>query len=355
MTDNASSQSDLDIPALEAWCARQSLAVRPPLRARLIAGGYSNLTYRLDDAAGNCFVLRRPPGGVLAARTHNVGREFRILQALGPTSVPVPGVEILCEDPTIIGAPFYIMHWVDGTVIDSPEVASSALPTEALRRRASENIVDSLAALHLLDVRAIGLERLGPHEDFLGRQLERLHGVWEKTKTRELPLVESLYERLKARRPPQIHTGLVHSDYRIGNVMLDGQGRVMAVLDWELSAIGDVLADLGALLDNWDGPDDPWPGVWMREAPTRVPGFLSREEVVARYAQRSGFDVSDLDYYRAFGYWRIAVTGEGIKRRHVSGAVNAGVDIAVLEQRIQRRAALAEKFLRSWEDQGELR
>lgn len=345
--DIAQSSSALEVAALEAWLAQHLPAVRAPLQIRLIAGGYSNLTYRIDDAAGARFVLRRPPFGKLPSRAHDVVREFRIFSALGPTAVPVPRAEILCEDPSIIGAPFYVMRWVEGTVVDSPDIALSALPTDALRTRTAEHVVDGLVALHRLDVDAIGLGDLGPRENFLGRQLDRLRGVWEKTKTRELPIIETLYERLMSARPPQLRTGLVHSDYRIGNLMLDSSGRVVAVLDWKLCAIGDVLADLGFLINSWDGPDDPTPGVWMQEAPTRAPGFPDRDQIVARYAERSGFDIAHLNYYRAFCYWRIAIIAEGIKGRYESGVMAGGnVDAASVERRIRGRAELADRFLR---------
>jgi aminoglycoside phosphotransferase (APT) family kinase protein len=248
----------------------------------------------------------------------------------------------------VIGAHFYVMEWVEGTVVDSPEIAVNALATTALRTRAAEDVVDRLAALHRLDVDAIGLGGLGPRENYIVRQLERMRGVWEKTKTRELPLVESLYKRLMAARPAQLHTGLVHSDYRLGNILLDAFGKVVAVLDWELCALGDVLVDLGFLVNSWDGPNDLAPGIWMREAPTRTPGFPSREQIVARYVQQSGFDVSNLSYYRAFCYWRLAVIGEGVKRRYESGAMGgASVNVAAMIRRIQGRLELADHFLQS--------
>ena len=146
------------------------------------------------------------------------------------------------------------------------------------------------------------------------------------------------------------HTGLVHSDYRFGNTIIDSQGQVAAVLDWELCAIGDVLVDIGLLVNNWDGPADPSPGVWMQEAPTRVAGFPTRAQIVEHYAQRSGFDVDDLDYYRAFGYWKICIIGEGIKRRYQSGAMAEGhVDLQQVERRVRDRAALAQNFFERWQ------
>jgi aminoglycoside phosphotransferase (APT) family kinase protein len=173
--------------------------------------------------------------------------------------------------------------------------------------------------------------------------------VWTKIKTRELPLIESLHDRLVRHCPPQRYTGLVHNDYRLGNLMLDDGNRVAAVLDWELTAIGDVLADLGALLNNWDGPEDPGPDIWMQPAPTRAGGFPTRNELVSSYARQSGFDVSDLDYYRALSYWRIAIIGEGMMRRYQSGEMAAeGADLTAIDKRVRDRAELADEFLRAF-------
>jgi aminoglycoside phosphotransferase (APT) family kinase protein len=170
--------------------------------------------------------------------------------------------------------------------------------------------------------------------------------VWEKTKTRELPLIESLHARLLATKPEQRHTGLVHADYRLGNMILNPNGSVAAVLDWEVCALGDVLTDLAFVLNNWDEPDDPWPDVWMEIAPTRAGGFPSRDRIVTRYAARTGFAVENIDYYRAFGYWRIAVIAEGMKRRYETGAMASHAsDAAALDSRVRARAELADYFL----------
>jgi aminoglycoside phosphotransferase (APT) family kinase protein len=152
-----------------------------------------------------------------------------------------------------------------------------------------------------------------------------------------------------ANRPPQTHTGLVHSDYRFGNTIIDADGHLAAVLDWELCAIGDVLVDVGLLVNNWDEPDDASPGVWMQEAPTRIGGFPTRAQIVERYVRQTGFEIHDLDYYRAFGYWKICIIAEGIKRRYQSGVMAEGqVDLEQVERRVQGRATLAEQFLNRW-------
>lgn len=353
MTESGTTAAALDLPALEHWLCRHVAAthgsIKPPLRAQLIAGGFSNLTYRIEDATGACFVLRRPPLGRSHSRAHDVAREHRILMALDPTDVPVPKTVCLVEDTDVIGAPFYVMHWVEGTVIDTPAVAAQALPTDALRQKAAEDLVDGLANLHSLDISTSSLADLGPHDDYLIRQIDRLSQTWARNKTRELPIVEALAAQLMANRPPQTHTGLVHSDYRFGNTIIEANGHLAAILDWELCAIGDVLVDVGLLVNNWDAPEDPSPGVWMQEAPTRLEGFPTRAAIIERYAQQTGFEIHDLDYYRAFGYWKICIIAEGIKRRYQSGVMAQGqVDLDQVERRVRDRAAAAEHFFNRW-------
>ena len=210
----------------------------------------------------------------------------------------------------------------------------------------AESLVDAMADLHRVDIDAVGLGDLGPRVDHLSRQIERMRRVWDKTKTRELPIIESIHSRLLSARPAQRYTGLVHSDFRLGNVILGAHGTVAAILDWELGALGDVLIDVGGLLSNWDEPDDPWPDVWMQPAPTRAGGFPTKRDLVARYAARTGFDVRDIDYYRAFNYWRIAVIAEGMKRRYETGALSTGaVDVGAIAQRVVNRARMAELCL----------
>ena len=316
------------------------------MQFQLIAGGHSNLTFRVDDASGNSFALRRPPLGNFPRGAHDVAREYRIQQALQATNVPVPPMLALCTDHTVIGAPFYVMGWVPGPIIDNPARVVEFLPDTAARQHSAFGLIDALATLHQVDIDAVGLGDLGPRENHLPRLLKRMREVWEKTKTRELPIIESLHERLATQCPPQRRTGLVHADYRFGNVILGPNNEPAAVLDWELCALGDVLIDLGGLLANWDGPGDPWPDVWMQLAPTRAGSFPSREDLLARYAARTGYDIADIDYYQAFCYWRIAVIAEGMKRRYESGAMsNQTVDIGALDLRVRERAAQAERCL----------
>lgn len=337
-------------PALDAWLADHVEGAAGPLDYTLIAGGHSNLTFRIDAPGGRRFALRRPPLGNYPPSAHDVVREHRVMQALASTTVPVPRMVGLCTDTAVLGVPFFVMAWVDGPVVDEPAGVERWLPTPAARERSAFALVDVLAAIHGVDVDAVGLGDLGPRADYLSRQLERLRRVWDRTKTRELPLIEDLHRRLVAHRPRQRHTGLVHADYRLGNLILKpDDGLPAAVLDWELCALGDVLSDVGALLINWDLPDDPWPDVWMHPPPTRLGGFPSRDAIVERYAKRSGFALDAIDWYRAFAYWRIAVIAEGMKRRYEAGAMSSqSTDLEVLERRVRLRAELADDALRAF-------
>jgi aminoglycoside phosphotransferase (APT) family kinase protein len=169
--------------------------------------------------------------------------------------------------------------------------------------------------------------------------------VWDRTKTRELPVIDELHAQMLTKLPTQTHTGLVHGDFRLGNVMLRNS-EVVAVLDWELCSLGDVLMDLAALLNNWQEPDDPATNVWMESPPSTSGGFLSRDAMVTRYIERTGFDVTEVDFYRALNFWRIAILAEGIKRRYMNDAMDGQVaDLEELETRIRNRAALAEQFM----------
>jgi aminoglycoside phosphotransferase (APT) family kinase protein len=223
----------------------------------------------------------------------------------------------LCTDEAVTGAPFYVMRFVDGLILRDPE-AAAAVP-ESTRLAAAESLVDVLADLHRLDPAAVGLGDLGRQDGYVERLLRRWRGQWEKSKSRDLPLVDEVAERLAADIPPAGPARIVHGDYRLDNVMVSpADGSVQAVLDWELCTLGDPLADLGMLLVYWTEPGDEMSALaW---APTTAPGFPGRKEVAARYAASSGRDLSELDYYVALGYWKIAVILEGVYVRYASGA-----------------------------------
>jgi len=225
----------------------------------------------------------------------------------------------LCTDDAVNGAPFYVMDFVDGRVLRDATAALQITP-EA-RRHAGRSIADTLARIHAVDPDAVGLGDLGKKEDYIHRQLKRWYGQWNQSKTRELALVDQIHDQLLARVPDQGPATVVHGDYRLDNCMTDDDGNVIAVLDWEICTLGDPLADLGLLMVYWTEADDAVP--MLLTAPTAQEGFLSRPEVLERYATQSGRDVSQIDYYTAFGYWKLACIVEGVYARYVGGSMGS--------------------------------
>jgi aminoglycoside phosphotransferase (APT) family kinase protein len=336
----------IDPERVEAWMVQHVAELVAPLRFSLISGGHSNFTYFVHDAVGATVVLRRPPLGARQSGAHDMGREFTVIKALGPTPVPVAAALALCEDESVNGAPFYVMGRVMGKVVDNPERVETFFPTPTPRRRASEQIVDVLADLHAVDIDAVGLGTMARRDGFLDRQFKRLSAVWEQNRTRDLPLMDEVRDRLIQRKPEQRYTGIVHSDYRMGNVVFDESGTLTGVLDWELWTLGDPLADVGFLLNNWYEPLESTPQVWMEVPPTMAGGFLTRADVQARYVARTGFDLSEIEYYRAFQHWKIAVIAEGVKRRYEHATMaSTDVDFAHLAQRVVDMAQLAHEHL----------
>jgi len=318
------------------WFREHVPGVEPPLSFELIAGGHSNLTYKVDDAAGGTWVLRRPPLGQVLATAHDMGREHRIISALGPTPVPVPPAVGYCDDDTVNGAPFYVMGFVEGHIVRDAGTATSALGPDD-RRAAGESLIDVLAAIHAVEPDEVGLGDLGRRAGYIERQLKRWHTQWEKSKTRELPVVDEVHAYLSARVPDQGPATIVHGDYRLDNCMVGDDGRVRAVLDWELCTLGDPLADVGLLQVYWTDPSDDNPA--LLTAATAVEGFPTRRELIDRYAERSGRDVSDLDFYVAFGYWKLACIVEGVYARYAGGSMGrSGSGFEAFGQQVERLA-----------------
>jgi aminoglycoside phosphotransferase (APT) family kinase protein len=313
----------IDVDAVTGWLTAHDPSARPPLEFSLIAGGRSNLSYHVTDSAGGAWVLRRPPQGTLLASAHDMGREHRIIAALAGSPVPVPPVVGLSPDDSVNGAPFYVMRFVDGLVLRNPEVAASV--TEPVRRAAAESLVDTLVALHDLVPEEVGLGDLSRQDGYVERLLRRWRGQWDKSRTRELPLVEEVAERLARNVPPQGRTSIVHGDYRLDNaIVAPDDGAIRAILDWELCTLGDPLADVGMLLMYWTEPgDEVSPLFW---APTTAPGFPDRKEIAARYAARSGRDLTEIDFYVALALWKGAVILEGVYARYAAGAYGATDD-----------------------------
>jgi aminoglycoside phosphotransferase (APT) family kinase protein len=306
----------IDRAGVEAWFADHVEGAEPPLAFDRVSGGRSNLTYGVADTAGHRWALRRPPLGKRLASAHDMGREHRIISALQSTGVPVPPVVGLCEDETVNGAPFFVMGFVEGPILRTRGEAEEAFG-EADRRAIGERVVDTLVAIHAVDVDEAGLGDLSRREDYVARQLHRWHGQWEKSKTRELAVVDDVHRRLAARIPEQGPATIVHGDYRLDNMILAPSGEVAAVVDWELCTLGDPLADVGMLLVYWSEAGDEFTPLF--EAATTAAGFPGREEVKARYAERSGRDLSGIDYYVALGYWKLAIVLEGVFARYAAG------------------------------------
>jgi aminoglycoside phosphotransferase (APT) family kinase protein len=285
-----------------------------------VGEGHSNVTYALRREGADV-VLRRPPRGPLPPSAHDVLREARVLSALAGRA-RVPAVLAVCDDEAVIGAPFYVMERVEGHVV------TNALPAELDsvedRRRIGEELVDALVEVHAVDWRDAGLEGFGKPTGYLERQLRRFLGLWEHNRTRNIPAVESVGEWLKAHLPESGPATVVHGDYRLGNTMmgLSAPARLVAIFDWEMATIGDPLADVGYLCTLWVDRHDPTGGMFELSGVTREEGFPLREELVARYEERSGRSMTDIRWYRTLALWKSIVFMEGNYKRAVSGATD---------------------------------
>jgi aminoglycoside phosphotransferase (APT) family kinase protein len=337
----AQAPAGIDLDGLARWFGTHVPQFRPPFTAEQIVGGRSNITVKLTDADGRACIIRRPPLHSVLATAHDVGREYRIIHALGPTAVPVPEAYGNCVDDTVIGAPFYVMEYVDGIVLNDLGTALRLLDEDA-RRHASESVVDAHVALHAVDVDAVGLGDLARKDDYIGRQLRRWHTQYEQTQTDDVPGIQRVYEFLSARIPEQRESTIVHGDLRLGNCIIDERGTVLAVLDWELCTLGDPLADIGYLLATSPEPDDDV--ISDSYSPTIAPGFATRGEIAARYERESGRDLSQIEYYIAFSHWKLACILQGVLVRAEAGAQGerAG-NLDPLRDRIAVCVVLAER------------
>ncbi len=327
--------------AVTAWFDANLAGVTPPLSFELIVGGHSNLTYKVTDATGARYVLRRPPLGAVLATAHDMAREHKIISGVGKTDVPVPVALGLCEDESVNDAPFYVMSFVDGVVLADAEVAEASFPVAA-REAIGESAIEVLAALHRVDPDAVGLGDLGRKENYLARQLKRWKGQWDKSKTRELAAMDEVTGLLERHMPAQQGATIVHGDYRLGNMLIAEDSRVAAVLDWELCTLGDPLADLGYLLNNWVHPDEDGPTTrGAARSPSQAPGFLKRDALVERYAKATGLDVSHIAYYQAFQYWRLAAIVEGVLSRYLKGVMANEADTDAFRIQVEGLAEAA--------------
>jgi aminoglycoside phosphotransferase (APT) family kinase protein len=313
---NVEAPDGIDREAVEHWFEANVAGAKPPLTFERISGGHSNLTFVVTDSGDRSWAMRRPPLGKRLGSAHDMSREHRVIAGLQDTPVPVPPLAGLCEDESVNGAPFYVMEFVEGAVLRT-KADSEAAFDHGERHAIGERVVDTLVDLHDVDPDEVGLGELGRKQDYVARQLHRWSGQWEKSKTRELPLVEDVHHRLEARIPEQGPAAIVHGDYRLDNMIVAADGGVAAVVDWELCTLGDPLADVGLLMVYWSQPGDDFTP--LQDAPTMADGFPLRGELRERYAERSGRDLSELEYYMALGYWKLAIILEGVFARYAAG------------------------------------
>jgi aminoglycoside phosphotransferase (APT) family kinase protein len=332
-----------DTAAVEAWIAAHTQSLSPPLKWTRLEGGHSNLTYLIEDAEGRQAVIRRPPMGELLPRAHDMAREWALICALGRTRVPVPPALAFCDDSSVTGAKFYVMGRIDGHPLYSADDARAWAPAH-LRERIAHSFVDVLAELHSIDPDSVGLGELGKKDDYIGRQLKTWYRSWNASVAAaqlDDPRAHALQQYFLEHVPDQGPARIVHGDYGLHNTLVGPDGRIAAVVDWEISTLGDPLADLAYALNQWAEPSDP-PSV-RGVPPTTLPGFPSRSEMAQRYAQRTGRDLRLLDYYVGFNRWKSAAIVQGVYARYLEGKKStAGVDLPALKAQILRSLEQAE-------------
>jgi len=309
----------VDLARLERFFTEHVEGASGPLSAELISGGRSNLTYAVSDR-DHVWVLRRPPLGHVLPTAHDMAREFRVIRALAGSSVPVPRALAFCDDVAVNDAPFYVMERVDGRILRTQADLEGISRDEA--RRCSDALVDVLAALHSIDADAVGLGDFGRPDGFVERNVRRWGKQWEASRDAgcpDSPAIDELARRLTAELPPSPRGTIVHGDYRLDNTMVanDDAGRVVAVLDWEMSTLGDPLTDLGLFLLYYGRGDAQVVATGGVISPAL--GFATREEVIDRYARATGIDLSWLDWYEVFASYKLAIIVAGIHARYLMG------------------------------------
>jgi aminoglycoside phosphotransferase (APT) family kinase protein len=325
----------IDAAAIANWLPQLGIAFTPPLSFERIGLGQSNLTYLVGDADDGKWVLRRPPLGTLLASAHDVAREARILSALEHTAVPTPRVYGLIRDATDI--PLLLMEFVNGLVVDRMSIAEALTPQR--RRQIGLSLTKTLAKIHAVDLDEVGLSDLASRKPYAQRQLKRWAGQWELSKTRELPNLDDLTRRLVAAAPQRQELTLVHGDFHLRNVITShATGEVVAVLDWELSTLGDPLADMGSLLAYWPEPGEETAGDFAAAA---LDGFPDRAEMAQVYLTETGRDAETLKYWHALGLWKVAVIAEGVMRRAMDEPQNKAAAGTPTVQRIDALVAKA--------------
>jgi aminoglycoside phosphotransferase (APT) family kinase protein len=308
----------LDLGAVAAFCDTQGIG-SGPVRAERLGDGHSNLTY-LVERGEKQFVLRRPPPPPLPPSAHDMLRESTIVAGLHRAGARVPEVLAVCDDPAVLGVPFYLMTLARGVPLDTRLPAAVDNPNE--RARIGHDVVDALVEVHEITPSAAGLASLGRPDGYLGRQVRRFMDLWEVNRTRDIPLVGEVGALLADTIPDSGRATIVHGDYRVGNLLVsdDAPGRITTILDWELATIGDPLADLGYLVSTYVDRDvPPGDGILALSPVTRRAGFPTRAELAARYAARSGRPVENLAWYEALAHWKAAIFCENMYQRFLSG------------------------------------
>jgi aminoglycoside phosphotransferase (APT) family kinase protein len=310
---------ELPLPALEAFLLGHFPGSEGPLTAAQFPSGHSNLTY-LVRLGNREIVLRRPPFGSNVKTAHDMGREYRVLSKLHAAFPEAPRVLLFCDDVSILGSPFYLMERIQGIILrKDPPDARSFTPDTA--RRLSESFIDNLARLHALDYQAIGLGDLGKPRGYLERQVRGWIDRYHASRTHDLPEVERISDWLNQQIPTSAQATLIHNDYKYDNLVLDPADltRVVGLLDWEMSTIGDPLTDLGTALAYWVNTNDPDDLQNVRTSPSNYPGSLTRAQLVERYARITGRDVSYMVFYLAFARFKVAVIYQQIYYRFHQG------------------------------------
>ena len=342
MSGNEPTLMGIDQANVEAWIAANTPLV-PPLTWTRLVGGHSNLTYRVEDSRGTVGVVRRPPLGELQPKAHDMNREYRIIKALWGTGVPVAEPYGYCEDPSVTGIHFYVMGFVKGLPLGSTIDPDTWLP-EDKRANATYSFAETLGALHLVDPVARGIGDLGRHDDYAGRQLKAWYRSWvTSAQDAELddPRVHALHDWFMANRPSDGPVRLVHGDYGVHNCLFDDDGRITAVLDWEVASLGEPMADLAYLLNMWVHPGEE---TARGGSMTSKPGFLRREDIIERYSSVvGGIDEAKLQYFIALNHWKSACIVHGVYTRYKRGQKSSvGVDMQGFVDAALRGLALSE-------------
>lgn len=332
-----------DRVAVERWLAENIDALAGPFGWERLEGGHSNLTFRLTGSDGGRGVIRRPPLGELLPKAHDMKREFTVISGLGGTEVPVATALGICEDTSVTGAIFYVMSEVSGRAMYTAEDVDEWLDMKA-RKNVGTALIETLAALHQLEPDEVGLDQLARHDGYVARQLRTWYGSWRVSSEAaeyDDPRIHSLHDQLLERIPDQGPARLVHGDYGLHNCMVNSDGTMAAVLDWEIATLGDPMADFAYALNGWSDPDDTIRV--SHEAATTAPGFQRRNELAELYASITGRSLAELDYYRAFNYFKTACILHGVYARYKLGKKSSdGIDLEAMKERMIGSIELAE-------------